>query len=229
MKTHSIILDWDGVISDSLSAQFEWFQYICTQFEKDFPYKNKETFRADPRRTSIIQTYAALGFDWERDKDAIWAEYQRYQHPQPVLFDGVETTLRALHHEFFLSIASSSKPEKIHSRLEKLGLTSLFDSIVTCYDVSQVNGHPPLKPDPAILIHTLQRIGCSPKNAVYIGDEPADIEASRRVAEVLGQPMYALASTYGYTTREILARANPDGFINHHTQIGDEVIRVFHR
>ncbi len=227
MKAYCIILDWDGVIANSLHAQFDWFRHICTQFKKNFPYKNQEDFRADSRRTSIIQTYIALRFDWEKDKCAIWEEYKKYPHSQPILFDNIETTLHSLHQEFSLSIASSSKPEKILSKLDELRLTSLFDSIITCYDVPEIDGHPPLKPDPSILIHTLQKIRCSPRNAAYIGDEPGDIEASRRVAEVLEHRMYSLASTYGYTTREILAHARPDGFVDHHTQIAREVRRVF--
>jgi putative hydrolase of the HAD superfamily len=58
----------------------------------------------------------------------------------------------------------------LHEHLHRLGLDLV---VVTSADVGAA------KPDPAIFLHALQRLGAEPSRAVHVGDSPADEEGAR--------------------------------------------------
>jgi putative hydrolase of the HAD superfamily len=57
--------------------------------------------------------------------------------------------------------------------LDRLGVVELFSAVVT----SAETGAP--KPDPAIFLHALGRVGVEPERAVHVGDRPIDREGAR--------------------------------------------------
>jgi putative hydrolase of the HAD superfamily len=61
----------------------------------------------------------------------------------------------------------------LHEHLEKLGLTRLVDTVVTSAEA----GAP--KPDAAVFLLALARLGVEPGRAVHVGDGPADEEGAR--------------------------------------------------
>ena len=54
------------------------------------------------------------------------------------------------------------------AKLEAMGLSQLFDVVVSAQDAS-VNC---FKPDPSGLVEVLRRLGAAPSQAVYVGDRP---------------------------------------------------------
>jgi putative hydrolase of the HAD superfamily len=56
----------------------------------------------------------------------------------------------------------------LHERLDELGVRYLFGAVVTSAEA----GAP--KPDPAIFLLALERLGAEPARAVHVGDEPLD-------------------------------------------------------
>ena len=61
----------------------------------------------------------------------------------------------------------------LHEQLARLGLAPFFAAVVTSAEA----GVP--KPDPAIFLLALQRLGVEPARALHVGDEPADEEGAR--------------------------------------------------
>ena len=61
----------------------------------------------------------------------------------------------------------------LHEHLRALGLTPLFDAVVTSAEA----GVP--KPDPRIFELALSRLGVPPARALHVGDEPFDEEGAR--------------------------------------------------
>jgi len=61
----------------------------------------------------------------------------------------------------------------LHEHLRELGLTRLFDAVVTSAEA----GAP--KPDPRIFELALARLGVPPTRALHVGDEPFDEEGAR--------------------------------------------------
>jgi putative hydrolase of the HAD superfamily len=62
--------------------------------------------------------------------------------------------------------------------LERCGLADLLDGVVTSAEAGV------RKPDPAILARALELAGCSPAEALYVGDTPAEDLAAARAAGV---------------------------------------------
>jgi len=70
--------------------------------------------------------------------------------------------------------------------MAKLNLQPPPACVVCPDDVTQT------KPHPEPLYLSCNQIGCSPEQAIYVGDHQRDIEAGRRAG------MYTIAATYGY-------------------------------
>jgi HAD superfamily hydrolase (TIGR01549 family) len=62
--------------------------------------------------------------------------------------------------------------------LERCGLAGMLDGVVTSAEAGV------RKPDPAILARALELAGCSPAEALYVGDTPAEDLAAARAAGV---------------------------------------------
>lgn len=62
--------------------------------------------------------------------------------------------------------------------LERCGLAGMLDGVVTSAEAGV------RKPDPAILARALELVGCSPAEALYVGDTPAEDLAAARAAGV---------------------------------------------
>jgi HAD superfamily hydrolase (TIGR01509 family) len=81
--------------------------------------------------------------------------------------------------------------------LEKFGLISHFDH------VQGTDGFP-AKPEPDVLLKSLEVLGVRKEDCLFIGDAPTDIEAGHRAG------IRTCAVTWGYGDHEELAQAAPD-------------------
>jgi putative hydrolase of the HAD superfamily len=82
-----------------------------------------------------------------------------------VLFDDVSPVLAGLKQRGLILGLISNVEDNMSATLEKLGLTSLLDIIVTSQDAGAN------KPQPEIFIMALERAGVAPAEAIYIGDQ----------------------------------------------------------
>ncbi len=82
-----------------------------------------------------------------------------------VLFDDVAPTLNDLKKQGLTLGLISNVEDNMADTLEKLGLTSLLDVIVTSQDAGTG------KPNPEIFLEALKRAGIQPGEALYIGDQ----------------------------------------------------------
>lgn len=100
-----------------------------------------------------------------------------------------------------LGLASNNSRRSVEMVLEKLGVRSSFNAIVTRDDVRR------LKPHEEILIKAVKRLETAPWRTLYVGDSAADIIAGRRagvrVAAIVG----------GADSRDRLLRSCPDYLI----------------
>ncbi len=60
----------------------------------------------------------------------------------------------------------------LHTRIAELGIAPLVDVVVSSGDAGAS------KPDPAIFVHALERLGVPPARAVHVGDSTADVEGA---------------------------------------------------
>jgi phosphoglycolate phosphatase len=133
--------------------------------------------------------------------------YERHCLDQTRPYPGVPETLAALRralvpHGGALAVISN-KPEGFSRHiLDALALLPLLDLVVGGDTVK------PTKPDPAPLVHAMQKLGAAASETWMVGDSPGDLRAGR--AAHCG----TVAVTYGLRSREELAAERPDRVID---------------
>jgi phosphoglycolate phosphatase len=114
----------------------------------------------------------------------------------------VEVTLGQLH-ELGVTMAVCTNKPTVFSRkiLDFLRLSHYFRAIVGP-DVAGAR-----KPEARHLAFTLESVGCTPEEALFVGDMPIDVRAARNS----GLDVAVLAT--GSSTREQLTASSPDHFL----------------
>jgi HAD superfamily hydrolase (TIGR01549 family) len=107
--------------------------------------------------------------------DALWqkiyhegrAEYEAMRKPRPYgqLLDNIVPVIRELRESFQLGIIANQHPPVLQA-IEDYGIGRYFDVKA----IDEVVGFS--KPDPAIFHWAMERAGCSPDEAIMVGDRP---------------------------------------------------------
>ncbi len=90
--------------------------------------------------------------------------------------------------------------------LEMFGLLPYFDH------VQGTDGFP-AKPEPDVIMASLQVFGAAPEDCLLVGDSPADMEAGRRAG------VKTCAVLWGYGERDALAEWQPDYWISNPSEL----------
>jgi phosphoglycolate phosphatase len=130
--------------------------------------------------------------------------YPLRKHASTVCFHGVAEVLARLPGK--KSTATTKGTPTTRVVLEQFGLLQYFDH------VQGTDGFP-AKPNPEVIFRALQGLGAEPKDCLFVGDSPADLEAAQRAG------VQSCAVTYGYGKRDDLARWNPNYWINYLSEL----------
>lgn len=118
--------------------------------------------------------YQSLGLPehcWER-ADQQWLHHYREEAPE--LLPGASEVLDLLRRrEIQLGVVTNGTRGRIERELARLGLSSTFQAVVCCEDVTQI------KPHPEGVEQALALLGCSRQACCYVGDAPEDIQAGK--------------------------------------------------
>lgn len=178
----AIIFDMDGVIVDT--------EYIDFQLQKEFvnmisPLAGTIDERDFPKLVGrsyvhLAQTIKDLsGSEWTLAEISEQLEAfakERYQHiDYPSLFrsDMVDILDYAKEKGIKLAVASSSRKDHIEEVLESCGILPYFDTLVSGEAFTES------KPNPAIYLATLAKLGVSAGDAVAIEDSAYGIAAAK--------------------------------------------------
>ena len=126
--------------------------------------------------------------------------YPLRKHASTICFEGVADLLARLPGK--KSTATTKGTPTTRVVLEQFGLLPYFDH------VQGTDGFP-AKPNPEVIFRALQALRAEPKECLFVGDSPADMEAAQRAG------VQSCAVTYGYGKRDDLARWAPDYWIDH--------------
>jgi len=123
--------------------------------------------------------YAKVGLSasrWEYvDKEWLL----QYEREKPNLYPDAKKCLADLGAAGFrLALVSNGSEVRVKKELVKFGLAPAFESVL-CGRTKEE-----LKPSPVMLQRTLSALGLAPTDVVYVGDSPADIQASRNAGIV---------------------------------------------
>jgi HAD superfamily hydrolase (TIGR01509 family) len=142
-----------------------------------------------------------LGFR-EEQIDPMIVDYRRIyparDHCFTRLYPGVKEALESLGGR--KSTATTKGTPTTRYVLEKFGLLPHFDH------VQGTDGFP-AKPEPDVLLKSIEILGVCPEDCLLVGDAPTDMEAGRRAG------VKVCAVTYGYGLREDLAQWSPDYWV----------------
>ncbi|HUX23763.1 MAG TPA: HAD-IA family hydrolase [Burkholderiales bacterium] len=138
-------------------------------------------------------------------------EWPRVLREHGKVFAGIAQTLDAIKRlGIRLGIVSGARPEVLEL-LRKDGVLDRFDSIVLGTDVSR------RKPDPEGIVKCLRELGVAADAAVYVGDTPVDIQASRAAG------VHAVAVLSGAGDSAMLSAHSPDRLLSSHARLAEIV------
>jgi HAD superfamily hydrolase (TIGR01509 family) len=201
MKIKALIFDFDGLILDTESPEFDVWQSIYREYGHKL---------AAEQWGQIVGGWGASNFDAaehlaELAGDGTKAEELRARHKsesdarilsQPIL-PGVEDYLAEAHHlGLRLAIASSSPHSWVDTHLTRLELAHQFEAIICADDV------PPgrTKPRPDLFLRALEAVKASPEEAIVFEDSPNGVKAARAAGVYVvsvPNPMTALLKSDG--------------------------------
>lgn len=115
------------------------------------------------------------------------------------VYDGVETALARLGGR--KSTATTKGTPTTRIVLERFELLRYFEH------VQGTDGFP-AKPEPDVIFTALKALGAEPSECLFVGDSAADMEAGQRAG------VKTCAVTYGYGSREDLARWQPTYWVD---------------
>jgi HAD superfamily hydrolase (TIGR01509 family) len=136
------------------------------------------------RSDELLKTYRAI--------------YPTLEHRQTRVYDGVPAMLAAL--GGLKSTATTKGSETARIVLTKFGLIEHFDH------VQGTDGFP-CKPEPDIILKSLDKFGVAPEDCLFIGDAAPDMEAGRRAG------VKTCAVTWGYGDRRDMRKHAPDYWV----------------
>jgi phosphoglycolate phosphatase len=193
------LFDVDGTLMDSACD-------ICGAIQEVLIARGRrdieETFLKRYIGRHLLDVFLDLGF--ERDRiDQMIADYRQIYlargHSSTSVIPGVPEMLAGLGGR--KSTATTKGSVTTRAILEQFGLVQYFDH------VQGTDGFP-AKPEPDVLLKSIELFGVSPSDCLLIGDAPADMEAGRRAG------VATCAVRYGYGDLAEMAKFQPDYWID---------------
>jgi len=216
LAARAVLFDIDGTLVDSVGAYLEVARVAAA------PHGFGVT--AEHVRVSL-----ATGSNFWRgvvpddyvDRDTVMKamsahaarEWPRVLREHGRLFEGLTGTLDALKRQgILLGIVSGARPEVLEL-LRQDDILDRFDAVVLGADVSR------RKPDPEGIVKCLKALDVAPGAAVYVGDTPVDIEASRAAGT------RAVGVLTGAGNSAMLSLAGPERLVSSHARLVQVVVR----
>ena len=212
-----IILDFDGTLADTRGLIVKTMQQTIASLGLDSRTDDecasmiglplKQAF------TDLIPMTDAMGDQCVDTYRRIFSENNAvYTIPA---FPNVLETLRLLSQKgYTLTIASSRIRRSLMEFVVGMDLEEVISYVLGADDVSQA------KPNPEPVLKTLEKFGCSPDEALVVGDTWYDIEMGRRAG------VRTCGVTYGNGTREELLNAGADFLIDDFGNLMSLIARI---
>ncbi len=188
-KTQAIIFDFDNTLQD---RQVAFFAFARDWVRRHFPHLPEDRL-ADVSEQLLISSFYGLAntqadvfetacrlLPWEKEGKTPsfddLAEFWKRSYPAhtTLLPDAVKVLTALREKGYRLSILTNGHPQIQNRKLDISGLRALTDDVV-------ISGEEGIqKPDPEIFRRAAFRLGVSPENCVFVGDNPKnDIVGSK--------------------------------------------------
>lgn len=171
----AIIFDCDGTLADTMPAHVKAWVASYKSFGIDIaeqPFYDM----GGMNNQRIIETLNAkfkYSMDFETMQEAKEGRYLEMLHTITEV-KAVADIARKYHGRVPIAVASSGMSRVVIQTLAQIGLSSLFDVIVTADDVEHA------KPAPDIFLLAAERLGVAPADCIVYEDGDPGLEAARR-------------------------------------------------
>lgn len=212
MNINTILFDLDGTVTDSLPLIKRTYAKVFK--EMDIPWGKDDVMNLIGLPLKDIGRQMA-GVGKEDDFFDKYQKYYRLEHDQYMsLYSGTLQIIETLKNKgFTLGVVTSKSLYGTNKTLDFLDIDKYFSVIVTADDPIK---HKP-NPDPVLL--ALDKLDKKPKNAIYVGDSPFDIEAGNRAG------VTTIAVTWGMATEEKLKEYDPTVVVHTREELLDYILK----
>ena len=195
-RLEGVLFYWDGVLLDSLGAAFNVYNKI---FARVGTKKLTRDEYLELQSPNWYEFYVRVGLPAHLWKEVDNEWLQLYEEENPDLHPDALRCLSLLKGSGLkLALVSNGSGARVEKELAKFGLGQFFQAVLFGEKKEE------LKPSPVMIQRALGAMAVEPRDAVYVGDSPADIQAARN-ARV---PSVAIAR--GPIQAERLRKERPD-------------------
>ena len=203
----AILLDWDGVLCNSLELCYEFYKVNCERFKHALPIHDVDQFRAwyNPEWQENFyemgftrEEFALVSKDWE---DSL-------QYSRAGFFEDVKENLERWSRDYSLAIVSTTPSWMIRDRLAQDGLEGFFQ-VFTGGEDGIMQKRDKVK-------NTLDLLEAI--EGVLVGDTPLDIDAGAF------HGLKTIGVTYGWVTPERIRAANPTRIVEEPSDLYQAVL-----
>lgn len=170
-----IVFDWDGTLVDSTSIIARALQAACRDVGEPMPEDARATYVIG---LGLADALAHVAPALPRERHAELADCYRSHYlgaeGNIPLFGGAADLLAELVAAgFMLAVATGKTRKGLDRALAQHGVGHLF-AATRCSDEDAP------KPDPAMLLHLMRRLGVTPDETLIVGDTTHDLELAAR-------------------------------------------------
>lgn len=198
----TLLFDFDGTLLNTNELIIHTFS---TVLEKHFPnsYEREDILQfIGPSLKQTFETIAPL-----RTEELIkeYRELNLALHDEMVsVYDGVEETLYLLKNRGLkMAIVSTKKRDTIFHGLRLMGVSELFDTVISLDDVENP------KPHPEPILKALKELSSSAAESLMIGDNSHDIEGGKNAG------VRTAGVAWSAKGEDFLATFKPDYMLQH--------------
>ncbi len=212
----TVLFDLDGTLVDSASdLQRALNRLLASQGREEVTVEAVKLMIGDGVKKLVERGFEATGaIPKDEVIDGLMDGFiEDYEANSAVLtrpFPGAKRALETLKKAGTRMALCTNKPHGAALEiLGEFGLDGYFEEIVGGDSLGGIK-----KPDPRFLLETLKRLGVDPANAVMVGDNQNDVDASR------GAGLRVVVLGHGYT-RTPPAELGADALIEHFDQLAE--------
>jgi len=208
-----VLFDWDGTLLNSYAADTAAYLAMFREMEIPWGVGELETHYS-PNWYNVYRAAKLHRSKWDA-ADAAWR--LNYMNHRPKLLAGVRRVLSELARTYDLGLVTSGDRDRVHGQLRDFRLWDRFAARVCSGDTRL------RKPHPAPLRLALRQMSLQPKETVYVGDSPEDLEMARSAGV-----RAAIAVLGPFPTEKRLRAAKPDLLLGSIKEL-PAALRRFHR
>jgi len=208
-----IFFDLDGTLIDSEGLGTEAYNYgIQKVLNREMNETEKQFLLGKPfNALDIVFPFLSSSEKEEIIKETL-VYYRKYNHLIEE-YHGIREMIKTLHENGFkLGIVTSKLKQNAETELRNTGLFSFFEAVLAKEDCLD------FKPSPVPLLQLAEKLNIQPKQCLYVGDQPTDIQAAHAAN------MTSVAALWGEGKLGRLSPLDPTFLLNNPNQLIEIVL-----